>query len=896
MLSDRTLAARLLAARPHLVARDQFPDLRPAVPGGGAARPRPGEPPAPSAAAHVTSSAAHLLEVISADAVADDVAVAIFSPTPDATLEALQAQYLEACFRGAHLLAAAHLPVTAWAEPLVLTAASVLPSGDRLRSVLVGSPVGTTPWGPGPEGLLPGVPRALLLTGKALARKGCVNAVKRAVSSYGAAVATAIPTPLTGLIESVSPADACHGETLTIRGRGFGPADGGRAVVFTSSSGTVAVSARDALGWTDTEIRVAVPAGAVRGPIGLVRLPSGGASLASAASTAVGEMTTCFGPGAVASLGVKLSEHPPPAPAPTAEPGGRNLFTGGPPTVAFFQVEPQGVLHPGKRVTLRWSTDGATEVAIGTRVVGGARHELPTVAGPLGARGQVTVTVPGTRPWEAEYVLVAQNRCGTVEVSARMTMVLRRGLALGGGGTRGDFQVGALEYLYDVKGYRPDALAGTSVGALIAAALAMGDAPATATAPARSAAQRVRAQWDVLTDDDDMWGEEPWVMSLKQTSRRLLRSLSVEGLLALPYAVVAGVVQAVDVKKGLDAAGGSIFNLMPTMTRLVSTYRQAEVDASGIALRLVCVSLETSQVVTVDERGGVHTSGPTPVVPPGTPSTPRASVIEAALAAASMPGIFPARRIGDHMCVDGGVREVVPVPTAVRELGCTEVVAIRCSAEPAVVPTGTYRHFSSVMARAVLGTTFDEVADDDVAPYRGWGDEVRVTEIRPSIDLHDPMVVEPGLIRIMADYGWMRAADVLDTEPGVRATASQLCDRVIALRARNWDLAHRAAGVRGRDPHQGFTDLVLRGLGPRPEIRPVPDAAALEMIRANCLAIRALLVQRLALGAPTQPSAVRSRWFLEFETIGSTGVLLDSPWKPYSGNRTVPAATAPDPL
>jgi predicted acylesterase/phospholipase RssA len=98
-----------------------------------------------------------------------------------------------------------------------------------------------------------------------------------------------------------------------------------------------------------------------------------------------------------------------------------------------------------------------------------------------------------------------------------------------------------------------------------------------------------------------------------------------------------------------------------------------------------------------------------------------------------MPGIFPAVRLADHMCVDGGVKEVVPVQIAVRDLGCNEVVAIRVSARPDQQPTDPSRSFATVIARGVLDITYDALADDDVEPFGGWGEGVQVRVIRPSL-------------------------------------------------------------------------------------------------------------------------------------------------------------------
>lgn len=50
---------------------------------------------------------------------------------------------------------------------------------------------------------------------------------------------------------------------------------------------------------------------------------------------------------------------------------------------------------------------------------------------------------------------------------------MKRALVLGGGGAKGAFQVGALEYLIEVKEYKFDVIAGVSVGALNGTMLAM---------------------------------------------------------------------------------------------------------------------------------------------------------------------------------------------------------------------------------------------------------------------------------------------------------------------------------------------------------------------------------------------------------------------------------------
>jgi len=838
-------------------------------------------------------------ELMSAQPATLDVVINLFPRTIGAAVQAFQEVFLETAFLATTVLVGSGQSFEDRIDDIIRLSASATPAGRRFREMFSDPmrqppPIDFLPGGlPG----LPGLPQNLLTTAEALRRKGCAGAVNSALTRWGSAVSQATPRYLKDVIASLVPPDNCPGEEMTIFGQGLG--DGTRSVVvFTGMGGHVVLTpATSILEWANDHIRLVIPAGAVRGPIGILVYPESPGEFATAASEALAEIGECFGPAVLMRMKKVLGGISwPPISAPPAQNDRANLYSGGPPIIDWFEVTPSGPLWPGRVIRLSWSIVGANSIEIVTRnVAGSPAHELPLISGPLPyVRGSVSVTVPGTRSWRGQYVLRAQNRCGVTEKTIELEMVLRKGLALGGGGTRGDFQVGALLYLYDQKGFRPDAIAGTSVGAINAIDLVMGDDPA----PARSAAARLAATWLSLVDESSMWGEEPWLTQAKASSRQILRSLSLEGLLALPYSVVAGWIAKEDLEKLFKnprtRGAVAIFNLAPIEARARAVYSQSRTNASGIKLRLVAISLETGELVMVDETGGVLQRGPQPTRLSTVPQAPATDVIDGAIASASMPGIFPARRLADHMCVDGGVKEVVPVQVAVRDLGCNQIFAIRCSARTALEETDPQRPFAQVMARSVLEMTFDEIADDDVAPFGGWPEGVTVTEIRPSFNLHDPMVVEPGLIRIAMDYGFMRAADILDVPESHRKYAMELSDRITRLRAANWILAHHANGVRYMDPHRGFFYFALRGATPTvpSEIRPVPDPEALDAIRNNCLQIRDALEQRLLINAPTPPTAVRTAWFTQWETFGGP-TLIPTPWERFVSRLGVREAKAP---
>src|SRR4051794_16255617 len=80
------------------------------------------------------------------------------------------------------------------------------------------------------------------------------------------------------------------------------------------------------------------------------------------------------------------------------------------------------------------------------------------------------------------------------------------GLCLSGGGSKGDFQLGALRCLYD-RGIRPDVLTSTSVGSVNAIKLAEGDDPAH---PERGLSG-LEQLWESLQTNGDMYLEEAWL-------------------------------------------------------------------------------------------------------------------------------------------------------------------------------------------------------------------------------------------------------------------------------------------------------------------------------------------------------------------------------------------------
>jgi predicted acylesterase/phospholipase RssA len=840
-----------------------------------------------------------------------DIGVDIFAGRDAGpSIQAFQGDALAAIFLATTLLASDSKKFGApELDGIIRIATSVSPAGVMMRDVLLDPRRQPAPRDP-PRGIpgvpgVPGIPPDLLKEAERIRQQGCGAAVAKAMGQWGRTIRAWTPRYIDDAIGEIKPQDGCAGEELRISGRGFGNSSADRTVVFTADGGRmVGTPAANILEWKDTLIRLIIPAGAIRGPIGIiVDAPGAEQTPAQAAAAVLADVQACFGPAALGQMQTTLDRFKiPPVFPPVAQANGANLFAGGPPVIDYFTVLPSRTLSPDCTIQLSWKVIGATAIEIVARdVPGSAQQELPAKPGPLPFPvGSVSLAVPGTRAWKGQYVLRAFNRCtgrdNPREHPIDLEMVFRKGLALGGGGSRGDFQAGALNYLYNVKGYRPDAIAGTSVGAINAVELAMGDDAAG------NAVNRLLAWWSGLADETSMWAEEPWLAALKPAARKLLRSISIEGVLALPYTAIADGLLIADIIAAWNGAGPrgplAIFNLSPIENLMNAAFGgngQARINKAGIKVRLIAVSLETGELVMMTETGGVLALGPAPSRPPAVPpAAPSATpFIDGAIASATMPCVFPARRLGDHMCVDGGVKEVIPVQVAVNDLGCNQVFALRCSAKTETQPTDPGRNAAEILARSVLALTFDEVGDDDVMPVRGWGDGVKVVEIRPGFDLHDPMVIEPGLIRIAMDYGWMRAADMLDVKEEYRGYAMEMSDRITTLRALNWRLTHWAAGAKFLDPHRSFTDFLLANAVPNgdPELQLVPTPEAVDDVRANCLAIRDALLQRTYVNAPVPAS--RNNWFTQWE-VTDTPPQSNTPWDLFvsrAGNR--PAAQPP---
>lgn len=316
-------------------------------------------------------------------------------------------------------------------------------------------------------------------------------------------------------------------------------------------------------------------------------------------------------------------------------------------------------------------------------------------------------------------------------------------LALGGGGSRGDFQVGAVQYVYEYLHrvdniLQPHILCGTSSGSILAAKLCEGEQTGDEN---RGLSGLVRL-WRQLCVPADMWNEETWFHELSDAAK--LDWLSWVGivfhdLLGLGPSILARLWS--DLEQVPTAK--SLYNINPVRAKLQGGGLDRTLVAnSPITLLMTTVALESGVLRRVDKFGNVfERDGAThgymtyasdcewyaaayaqalqswldaqaagveedilqelqaaadqamAALDACEQEHPRVFVplvvdlVDAVIASASIPTAFPPVRLGNEHYyehyVDGGVRDMVPIEPAIME-GATRVYAIGSSA--AAVP------------------------------------------------------------------------------------------------------------------------------------------------------------------------------------------------------------------
>jgi NTE family protein len=452
----------------------------------------------------------------------------------------------------------------------------------------------------------------------------------------------------------------------------------------------------------------------------------------------------------------------------------------------------------------------------------------------------------------------------------------RVGLALGGGGSKGAFQAGAIATLVGDLGFRPDVIAGTSAGSLNALILAHARSPEEYP----EIVDRLLATWSSLRDVSDVYVPRAWLGDISPGLRRAAAD-AVAGRLR-PGALVDVARSARAVRRitaDFRSDGDAMYSLAPVEARVRSELEADRVHASHARVRISTVALEIGVLRWVDASGVLYEADATTPASGGP-----VDLVDAVLASSAFSPAFPPRRMAGETYVDGGFRTVIPV-RGVRALGAGPVIAIACA------PEGIGRARSMAGANVIqvalraASATLGEIARRDVEDLRrGPG-----LLVDPTADVHGFLEVDPGRIAIDLDLGRMVAAE--------RVAAAGGLDRILAARDPGAPAIDDADGLLRSDVLTRAVTLLRldawRDEERLVEGRPRAEAAvALAAVRARKWLLRAAVAARAACPGPMPPGS--EAWSSSFERHAGRPVLRD-PWAALSaGNGGPVPAVDPD--
>jgi NTE family protein len=408
---------------------------------------------------------------------------------------------------------------------------------------------------------------------------------------------------------------------------------------------------------------------------------------------------------------------------------------------------------------------------------------------------------------------------------------------LAGGGTKGSFEVGALQYLVGVERIIPDIVTATSAGAIAASVLAQ----ARTHDEFLLRVQEIEDDILAMTRTEHVFGQQPWLHALRGTAlgRAIHHGLTAgtrpplpadSELLALsggpPVApslsaragkradrknrrqrrrravrMAAGAAHRLPkARRKLRTSGTSALNLNPLGDAMryggpsgIRPIDTSLISRPGLQLRLAVTALRAGVLRYITEDGTiVEDDARTPA--PG-PAAGPVDLVEGALASASVPLIFPPRPLADDDYVDGGVVQIIPVRAAA-QLGATRIIAV--VAMPLELARDD-RNFAEGPAADIGLRTMGMIGMADRQRENlavALPDGTTLTTIDPVLDVVGLFEVQPGLLRINKDYGWLRAADVMaEGDPTLRSEVASETHLLTEARLRSWHLEEELWGA-----------------------------------------------------------------------------------------------------
>ncbi len=418
------------------------------------------------------------------------------------------------------------------------------------------------------------------------------------------------------------------------------------------------------------------------------------------------------------------------------------------------------------------------------------------------------------------------------------------GIVLGGGGTLGDFQVGALIFLYK-KGILPNikCVFGTSIGAINAVIVSTGV----------GCDHMLERYWseDVIGREDlipqHKWSEniapilKAFMESEKSSKIPLGGQIRVIGRIRAISALIQESKEEAlrDIVCGID----DLEDMIGTAVRESALYtadklKQRMLDKiddiekaldPAIVFGLFATNIETGQKTCFTNNkelcGTVDDTLYVPCLSSGL-------LVQAALASAAVPLIFPPVEACGSYYIDGGAREVVPVKGAIKS-GADTIYAILClprlarrrkyafldvkgeGGEKKMTDWSTSNLFDVRpedwvvnnrnwdpksdecdvldIANRTAAILLDELTEGDIASTDDTGKKIESKVIDPLIPVHGWTQLNIGLLKINADQGYMRAFDVICAcaPNSLYEQCEQLTAEITSKRIKIWTLEHQ---------------------------------------------------------------------------------------------------------
>lgn len=399
------------------------------------------------------------------------------------------------------------------------------------------------------------------------------------------------------------------------------------------------------------------------------------------------------------------------------------------------------------------------------------------------------------------------------------------GIVLGGGGTLGDFQAGALKYLQE-KDILPDiaCVCGTSIGAINAAIVATGE----------GCAARLEKYW--VTDVNsrfDLIPQHDWSEDIAPILRTIVDGSAGSWISAAAKLIrTSGEETLADVRSGICDLE-RMFACVRKTRALYSAERLEEKmrdDAQGleaalkskIALRLYATNLGTgAQTCFYNTSCDTDLDKANKGEKVNILCESKEKLIKAALASAAVPVVFPPVEVDGNWYIDGSPREVVPVQGAI-DCGADMIYAIPCF--PSLAQSGEDRIADSQAEDWSTSSLFDIRTDDFGTDEKNWsigggrdvvdianrtaaivldqiasGDlktaskrnpRVQLKVIAPLLLVHGMAELNIGLLKINMDQGYMRAFDEVDAPSERRDRCRQLTSEITSRRVAIWKNEH----------------------------------------------------------------------------------------------------------